>query len=123
MSQTATWSSGPRIYNLFPLLAGPLPQWPTHLDRARRLGFDWAFIQAFHYAGYSGSLYSIKDYYTIDPRLVDPAAGPPLDQLAQVVQTATQLGLKLMMDLVINHTAFDSPLVTEHPSWFKPGED
>ena len=28
-----------------------------------------------------------------------------------------------MMDLVINHTAFDSPLVTEHPDWYKRGAD
>jgi starch synthase (maltosyl-transferring) len=38
-------------------------------------------------------------------------------------QTAARLGLKLMMDLVINHTAFDSPLVTEHPAWYKCGTD
>src|ERR1043166_4893931 len=40
-----------------------------------------------------------------------------------MVQTAKQLGLKLMMDLVINHTAFDSLLVTEHPPWDKRGVD
>jgi starch synthase (maltosyl-transferring) len=123
MNQTTAWTSGPRIYNLFPLLAGPMPQWTAHLERAQRLGFDWVFVNAFHYAGYSGSLYSIKDYYAIDPRLVDSAAGPPMDQLTQVVQTANQLDLKLMMDLVINHTAFDSSLVAEHPTWFKRGAD
>lgn len=64
-------SSGPRIYNVFPLLAGPLPRWTPHLERAHRLGFDWVFTNAFHYAGYSGSLYSVKDYCAIDPRLVD----------------------------------------------------
>ena len=50
-------------------------------------------------------------------------AGPPLTQLTQMLQKANQLGLKLMMDLVINHTAFDSPLVTEHPDWYKRGAD
>jgi starch synthase (maltosyl-transferring) len=123
MSTTTQWSPGPRIYNLFPLVAGPLPQWTPHLERAQRLGFNWVFINAFHYAGYSGSLYAIKDYYAIDPRLVDPSAGPPLEQLSQMLQTATRLGLKVMMDLVINHTAFDSPLVTEHPNWYKRGAD
>src|SRR5262245_18839074 len=120
---TANWSTGPRIYNLFPLLAGPLPEWTPHLERAQRLGFNWVFINSFHYSGYSGSLYSIKDYYTIDPRLVDPAAGLPMAQLEQMIQTATRLDLKLMMDLVINHTAFDSPLVQEHPDWYKRGAD
>jgi starch synthase (maltosyl-transferring) len=123
MSTTPNWTPGPRIYNLFPLLAGPLPAWTSHLERAQRLGFDWVFINSFHYSGYSGSLYSIKDYYTIDPRLVDAEAGSPTAQLEQMIQTATQLGLKLMMDLVINHTAFDSPLVKEHPNWYKRGAD
>lgn len=123
MSTSTSWSPGPRIYNLFPLLAGPLSQWTPHLERAQRLGFDWVFINSFHYAGYSGSLYSIKDYYTIDPRLVDSTVGPPLEQLEQMIQTAKQLGLKLMMDLVLNHTAFDSILVMEHPAWYKRGKD
>jgi len=123
MSTAANWTPGPRIYNLFPLLAGPLPQWTAHLERAQRLGFNWVFINSFYYAGYSGSLYSIKDYYAIDPRLVDPATGPPMNQLAQMIQAATRLGLNLMMDLVINHTAFDSLLVTEHPEWYKRGTD
>lgn len=121
MSTATTGTLGPRIYNLFPLLAGPLPEWTPHFERAQRLGFNWVFVNSFHYAGYSGSLYSVKDYYAIDPRLVDPAAGPPMSQLAQMIQTARQLGLKLMMDLVINHTAFDSLLVTEHPQWYKRG--
>jgi len=87
------------------------------------LGFNWIFINSFHFSGYSGSLYSIKDYYAIDPRLIDPQAGSPTAQLEQMSQTATRLGLKLMMDLVINHTAFDSSLVTEHPAWYKRGTD
>jgi len=123
MAMTTHWAPGPRIYNLFPLLAGPLPAWTSHLERAQRLGFDWVFINSFLYAGYSGSLYSIKDYYTLDPRLVDPAAGTPMAQLEQMIQVATRLGLKLMMDLVINHTAFDSVLVKAHPNWYKRGAD
>ncbi len=123
MEHDASRPSGPRIYNLFPLLAGPLPQWTPHLERAQRLGFDWVFTNSFHYAGYSGSLYSVKDYYAVDPRLVDPTAGPPMTQLSQMTEETNQLGLKVMMDLVINHTAFDSPLVTEYPTWYKRGAD
>jgi starch synthase (maltosyl-transferring) len=113
---------GPRIYNLFPLLVGPVTRWRPHLERARRLGFDWVFVNSFHQSGFSASLYSVKDYYAIDARLVDPAAGPPHSQLQQVIATARELGLKLMMDLIINHTAIDSPLVHEHPNWYKHDE-
>lgn len=111
-------NQGPRIYNLFPLLAGPLPGWRPHLERAAAMGFTWIFVNAFHQAGYSGSLYSVKDYYTIDARLVNGSA-PPGEQLATMLREASGLGLSVMMDLVINHTAFDSPLIGEHPEWFR----
>jgi starch synthase (maltosyl-transferring) len=82
------------------------------------MGFTWIFTNAFHQAGYSGSLYSVKDHYTIDARLV--AGGePPVDQLAGMLRDASGLGLSVMMDLVVNHTAFDSPLIREHPAWFR----
>ena len=32
--------------------------------------------------------------------------------------TAERMGLKLMVDLVINHCAVDSPLIASHPKWF-----
>jgi starch synthase (maltosyl-transferring) len=117
------WRPGPRIYNLFPLLAGSMTRWEAHLERARRLGFDWIFVNAFATSGHSGSLYSIKDHQAIDPRFVDPAAGPSPSQLEAVVRAADRLDLRLMTDLVINHTAFDSPLVQEHPDWYRRGDD
>ena len=111
-------TQGPRIYNLFPLLAGPLPGWRPHLERAAGMGFTWVFVNAFHQAGHSGSLYSVKDYYAVDARLVEGSA-PPAEQLAGMLRQASALGLSVMMDLVINHTAFDSPLIREHPAWFR----
>jgi starch synthase (maltosyl-transferring) len=123
MATAAPWTSGPRIYNLFPLLAGPMPSWTPHLERAARLGFDWLFVNAFHLAGYSGSLYSVKDYYAIDPRLLQPDGGAPERQLTEMLATARRLGLRPMMDLVLNHTAFDSALVRQHPEWYRHGPD
>jgi starch synthase (maltosyl-transferring) len=32
------------IYNLFPLLAGPLPGWKEHFTRIRYMGFNWVFV-------------------------------------------------------------------------------
>lgn len=112
-------SQGPRIYNLFPLLAGALPRWRPHMERAAAMGFTWIFVNPFHQAGYSGSLYSVKDYYALDPRLADGTGRPAEAQLREMLGEASRLGLHVMMDLVINHTAFDSPLVREHPGWFK----
>jgi starch synthase (maltosyl-transferring) len=123
MNDSTASNVGPRIYNLFPLLAGTLPQWMPHLQRARQMEFNWVFLNPFHLAGHSGSLYAIKDYFAIDPRLTDPTAGPPETQLRRMIEGARALGLKVMMDLVINHTAFDSPLVEQHPTWYRRGAD
>src|SRR4051794_6700697 len=113
MSQSAI-AAGPRIYNLFPLLAGKMLNWQPHLERARGMEFNWIFVNPFHMPGFSGSLYSVKDFYEFNPLLVEPAAGPPEQQLKAAVEAAHRLGMKIMMDLVLNHTAIDSPLVTQH---------
>jgi starch synthase (maltosyl-transferring) len=123
MSTTTKGRTGPRVYNLFPLLAGPLPGWKYHLARARQMEFNWVFVNPIQLSGSSGSLYSIKDYYAIDPRFVDPAAGTAESQLRQMIADARELGLRVMIDLVINHTAIDSPLLTAHPSWYRRGSD
>jgi starch synthase (maltosyl-transferring) len=42
--------------------------------------------------------------------------------LAHFVTAAARRGLKVMLDLVINHTAVDSPLIEEHPEWYAKDE-
>ena len=59
---------GPRIYNLFPLIAGPVSSWIAELPRIARMGFDWVYVNPFHEAGASGSLYAVKDPFRLDPR-------------------------------------------------------
>ena len=85
--------------------------------------FDWLFVNPVQLSGFSGSLYSTRDYYSIDPRFIDPTAGPAETQLRNMIAEARRLDLLVMMDLVINHTAIDSPLLIEHPSWYKVGSD
>lgn len=107
------------LYNLFPLLAGPFSQWGPHLTRAAELGFDWVFVNPIQQPGASGSLYSIADYFRFNPALLDPAdAAPPEDQVRRMMDQARAARLKVMIDLVINHCSFDSPLTREHPEWF-----
>ena len=110
------------LYNLFPLLAGPFPRWGEHLSRAAAMGFDWVFVNPIQQPGASHSLYSIADYFHLNPALLDPkSSASPDDQVRQMVSQARDHGLKLMIDLVINHCAFDSPLTREHPEWFVRG--
>ncbi|MDD5084900.1 MAG: alpha-amylase family glycosyl hydrolase [Candidatus Omnitrophica bacterium] len=112
------------IYNIFPRLAGPFDRWTPHLERAKSMGFGWIFINSFHYPGFSGSLYSVKDYYKLNPIFFNHAsAEPPMEQLRGLLKTMKKMGLHPMMDLIINHTAIDCVLVSEHPNWYKHNPD
>ena len=62
--------------------------------------------------GTLGSPYAIADY-----RAIDPALGTEED-FAALVAAAEQHGLRVMLDVVFNHTAKDSVLVAQHPEFF-----
>jgi len=107
------------IYNLFPLLAGAFSRWGEHFARAAAMGFDWVFVNPIQQLGASGSLYSIADYFRFNPALLDPqSAAPPEEQVRQMIAQARAAGLKVMIDLVLNHSAIDSHITREHPKWF-----
>jgi starch synthase (maltosyl-transferring) len=107
------------LYNLFPLLAGPFSRWKAHFDRAAAMNFDWVFVNPIQQLGVSRSLYSIADYFRFNPELLDPQSkASPEEQVRQMTEQAHAAGLKVMIDLVINHCAIDSRLTQEHPEWF-----
>ena len=108
--------TGPRIYNLFPLLAGDVTAWRAHLPRIAALGFDWVYVNPFHLPGFSGSLYAVKDHAALNPLFGDTAQADAL--LRGFVEDARGHGLTVMMDLVVSHTSKDSLLAAEHPDWF-----
>src|SRR4051812_30096831 len=114
---------GPRIYNLFPLLAGRIDEWTALLPRIAAMGFNWVYINPFHYPGFSGSLYAVKDYYRLNPLFRNGAATSDDALLAGFTGAARERGLAVMMDLVVNHTSKDSALVAEHGAWFARGRN
>lgn len=111
------------IYNLFPPLAGPLNRWHDHLDRIADLGFTWIYLNPIHTPGLSGSLYAVKDYFGINPRFWPESGEDPEAALKGFLAAAAAKGLQVMLDLVINHTAIDSPLVAQHPEWYAKNPD
>jgi len=86
------------------------------------MGFDWIYVNPFHYPGFSGSLYAVKDPYRLHP-LLEADSAEPATLLKGFTGAATEQSLAVMMDLVINHTAKDAVLVDEHPEWFKRDAD
>jgi hypothetical protein len=92
------------------------------LSRIQALGVDIVWFMPIHpigkiqRKGTLGSPYSIVNY-----REVNPEYGTKED-FAQLIARAHDLGLKVMIDVVYNHTAHDSVLVQEHPDWFHQDE-
>ena len=62
--------------------------------------------------GTVGSPYAIRDY-----REIDPAYGTR-DDLRRLADDARALGMRLIIDVVYNHTSPDSWLAQHHPEWF-----
>ncbi len=93
------------------------------LPRIQALGVDVVWLMPIHpigkvnKKGALGCPYSIADY-----RGVNPEYGSRADFL-RLIERAHALGLKVMIDVVYNHTAHDSVLVREHPQWFHQDAD
>jgi len=92
------------------------------LPRIRSMGVDVLWFMPIHPIGQLnkkgdlGCPYSISDY-----REVNPEYGTRSD-FAHLIERAHSLGLKVMIDVVYNHTAHDSVLVRDHPDWFHQDE-
>jgi starch synthase (maltosyl-transferring) len=87
------------------------------------MGFDWVYINPIAYAGFSGSIYAVKDYFRLNP-LVRGDASCSDDELVEgFVREANGQGIDVMTDLVVNHTSRDAPLVAEHPRWYERDAD
>lgn len=90
----------------------------SRLAGIRELGFDWVQLTPIHPIGLEGRKGSLGSPYAVaDYRAIDPALGS-LDDFRAFLATAHCLGLKVMLDIVFNHTSPDSVLAREHPEWF-----
>ncbi len=98
--------------------AGTFRAAEAHLPRIRDLGADivWLMpvnpIGEVNRKGDLGSPYAVRDYLAVNPEFGD------LADLRHLVDTAHALGLKVILDWVANHTAWDNVLVEEHPEWY-----
>ncbi|HQZ95262.1 MAG TPA: alpha-amylase family glycosyl hydrolase [Pyrinomonadaceae bacterium] len=92
------------------------------LDRIKNLGADVLWLMPVHPIGQVkkkgsvGSPYAVRDYYGVNPDYGTPA------DLKRLVAEAHKRGLKVIIDVVVNHTAWDNKLITEHPEFYKKNE-
>lgn len=115
------WSKNAAIYQINTrqfTQEGTLRAAEEHLPRLKELGavILWLMpiteIGVKNRKGTLGSPYSVKDYYRVNPEFGS------LDDLKHFVNTAHNLGMYVILDWVANHSAWDNPLVDEHPEWY-----
>jgi 1,4-alpha-glucan branching enzyme len=89
-----------------------------HLERIRDLGADIVWLMPINpigevnRKGSLGSPYAVKDYFEVNPEF------GTLEDLRHFVARAHELGLRVILDWVANHTAWDNVLVEQHPEWY-----
>ncbi len=89
------------------------------LPKIRALGTDILWVMPIQPIGVKerkgtlGSYYSIQNYTAVNPEFGS------LDDFKALVQAAHNLGMKVILDWVANHSALDHPWVTQHPEWYQ----
>ncbi|ATE55041.1 alpha-amylase family protein [Actinosynnema pretiosum] len=76
------------------------------IDHLHRLGVTCLWLMPFYPTANRDDGYDITDYYSVDPRL------GTLGEFAELVRTARDRGIRVIADLVVNHTS------DRHP-WFQ----
>lgn len=105
------------IYNLFPKLYKNTKEWEKNIPKIVDMGFNSIYLNPFHYPGFSGSLYAPKEYYKYHQDFFTNDK-PEEDQLKDFLSVCKKNNIKIFMDLVVNHTSIDSPLISEHKNWY-----
>src|SRR6478752_1649517 len=75
----------------------------SRLDYLARLGVTCLWLNPIQPSPGRDNGYDVSDYYGIDPRLGS------LGDFAELTRRATQRGLRVVLDLVVNHTSDDHP--------------
>lgn len=97
---------------------GTINAFSDHLPRLKDMGVDilW-FMPIFPIGikerkGTLGSYYSVSDYIGLNPE------HGTMEDFHQLVKKAHLMGLKVILDWVSNHTAWDHPWIKEHPDYY-----
>ena len=85
---------------------GDLHGLTSRLGHLARLGVTCLWLNPIHPTPNRDDGYDVSDYYGVDPRLGSSG------DLVELVQTAADYGIRVILDLVINHTS------NQHP-WFR----
>lgn len=97
---------------------GTLAAFEENLPRLKELGVEILWMMPMHpiseinRKGTLGSYYAVADYKAINPEF------GTMDDFKAFVTKAHEMGFKVILDWVANHTGWDNPWIYDHPEWF-----
>ena len=115
------WMDQAIFYEIFPRAfsaEGTLNGVTAKLDTLQKLGVNVLWLMPIHPIGKTrklgtyGSVYAVRDYYEVDPGLGTKA------DLLELVQAAHERHMRVILDEVPDHTAWDSTMMS-HPEYYK----
>jgi alpha-amylase len=120
--KTVDWAAGSNIYEVNVRQytdEGTFKAFEKELPRLSEMGVEilWFMpvtpISLEKRQGSLGSYYACCDYTSINPEFGS------LNDFKKVVNTAHELGMKVIIDWVANHTGYDHQWTIEHPEFYK----
>lgn len=112
------WWRSAVVYQIYPRSfadatgdgVGDLPGITAHLDHLERLGVDVVWLSPVYRSPMDDNGYDISDYHDVDPIF------GTLDDFDTLLADVHRRGMKLVMDLVVNHTSDEHPWFAESRS-------
>ncbi len=121
-AEHVAWSRSANIYevNIRQFTKeGTIKAFAAHLPRLKKMGVDILWIMPVQPIGVKnrkgglGSYYAVRDYTAVNAEF-----GTMEDFKAMTAQ-AHKLGMRVILDWVANHTAWDNAWVAQHNDWYK----
>lgn len=121
-SRPVSWSKNSVIYEVNVRQytpEGTFEAFEAHLPRLQKLGVDILWFMPIHPIsikkrnGKLGSYYAVQDY-----KQVNREFGTSGD-FKRIVKKAHDMGFKVLLDLVANHTGWDHKWVDKNPDWYE----
>jgi glycosidase len=118
----ADWSRNATIYevNLRQYTPrGTFKAFEQELPRLQKMGIDILWLMPINPLGEKNRKGSLGSYYSVSDYLaVNPEYGSKQD-FVDLVKKSHELGMKVIIDWVANHTSWDNNLIDKHPEWYK----
>ena len=118
---TRDWVRDGVIYQIYPRAFSPQGDFngvTARLDDLKTLGVTILWLMPIHPIGQEkkkgsvGSPYAVRDYYAVNPDY------GTREDLKRLITEAHRRGMKVIIDIVANHTSWDSVLM-KHPDFYK----